>query len=132
LLILPWVALALRPSAVMAGESEATCPEQIETEQSLRAPVPGFEVFDEGRKSYWSGITFFEGRPEQVVSLKYDSEADAADGGYVQTWSLDRKTEYWIQCQYAATSVSLLKKLPRVSECKLSVSGAQELALVCR
>lgn len=131
-LMLPYAALALWPSVAVAGDGDATCPAQIETEQSLRKPVAGFEVSNTGRKHDWAAITIYEGRPEQMVALKYDTEADSGDGSYVQTWNLDRGTEYWIRCQYAATSLSLLKKLPPVGECKVSVSGAQELALACR
>jgi hypothetical protein len=131
-LILSSAVLALRPSAGIAGESAATCPEQIETEQSLRTAVAGFEARNEERPHFWSGITFYDGRPEQMASLKYDSEEDSGDGSYVQIWSFDPKTEYWLECRYDSTSISLVKKLPPVAECKVSVSAAQDMALACR
>lgn len=126
-----FAALALWP-CIARAEGTATCPERIETEQRLRTPVEGFEAVNARGNYFWSGIVFYEGRPEKMIALKYDSEADDADGGYALTWKLDPKTEYWIECQYGSTSVTLAKKLPPVSECKVSTSAAQEMAMVCR
>jgi len=126
-------ASALWPSAAVAADSVPSCPEKIETEQSLSKPVEGFEAANQDLPHWWEAITFYDGRPEEMASLVYDSDVDTADGKEVQTWTFDPKREYWIRCQYASTSVSLLKKLPPVSQCVATFERTDKtLALVCR
>jgi hypothetical protein len=103
--------LALWPAIATAEQGEALCPAEIETEQSLRTPVTSYEAHDTKARHFWAAITFYEGRPEEMVSLHYDTEVEKPDHGAVLTWSLDRETEYWIECLYSSTAISLLKKL---------------------
>jgi len=124
--------LMLWPSVAMAEENGGYCPARIDVEQKLRAQPQGYEVIEIAGHTDWRGVTFFEGRPEQMVALKHDSEVDGADGAYVLTWNLNRDAEYWIECQYHSTMIGLWKKLPPVSECKVSVDPAQEIKLSCR
>jgi hypothetical protein len=126
------VAIALHPSSLAAEESGGFCPERIETQQSLRAPVAGYEASSEELRYWWDAVTFYDGRPEQMASLKYDTEVEAADGGSVLTWNFDLQSEYWIRCQYSSTSVSLVKKLPPVSQCVVTFSRDQEIQVSCR
>jgi hypothetical protein len=119
-------------SSVAAADGP-TCPERIETEQSLRKPVEGFEAAKQDLPHWWDAITFYDGRPEEMASLVYDSDVETADGKEVQTWTLDRQREYWVRCQYSATSISLVKKLPPVSQCVVTFNRNEKtLALACR
>jgi hypothetical protein len=131
-LVVSLSALGAWPGDAVADGGAVSCPQQIDTAQNLSKPVEGFEAAKGSGNTFWSGITFYEGRPEQMVALKYDSEADSGDGSYELTWNLDPKTEYWIECRYDSTSILLVKKLPPVSACKVSTSAAQEMAMQCR
>ena len=120
-------------SAAIAAESGPACPQRIETEQNLRAPVEGFETAKQDLPHWWDAITFYDGRPEEMMSLVYDSDVQMPDGKEVQTWSFDPKSPYWIRCHYSSTSISLVKKLPAVSQCVVTFSNNDKvLELVCR
>ena len=136
-LLLPFLpllltALTLSPSAAAGEESAALCPAQIETEQSIVAPVAGYEAVDAIGKHFWDTVIFYEGRPELMVSLHPDSDVDTPDHGSVATWKLDPKAEYWIECQYSATSIVLRKKLPPVGQCEASYRWQTLEEVVCR
>src|SRR3954465_13509675 len=102
-LLIPLVALVPLSSLAQAEESGPLCPAQIETAQSIGAPIAGYEAVDTKAQHFWDQITFFDGRPEQMASLKYDTEVEKPDRGFVLTWNFDRNSEVWIECRYAAT-----------------------------
>ncbi|GAB2176136.1 STY0301 family protein [Dongia sp. agr-C8] len=128
-----FAAFTLWPCLALAEGSGPTCPEKIETEQSLSKPVEGFEASRQDLPHWWDAIVFYDGRPEEMAALVYDDDVETADGKEVQTWNLDPKSEYWIRCQYSSTSISLIRKLPPVSRCTVTFDKNEKtLALVCR
>jgi len=131
-LFLPFAALALSPSPATAEESTALCPERLETEQSIRAPVEGYQAVDAIDKHFWSEVIFYQGRPEKMISLLYETDANTPDHGFTLTWRLDPKIEYWIECQYSSTSIVLRKKLPPVSACEVTYKWRNIVAVDCR
>jgi hypothetical protein len=117
LLIIPLTVATFCPVAAADEETAPLCPAQIQTQQSIAAPVEGYAAVDIKAKHYWNQITFFDGRPEDMASLKYDTEVEKPDRGYVLTWNFDRNSEYWIECRYHATSIALWKKLSPTERC---------------
>jgi len=132
LLIVSLATFGLGASIVTADQNTALCPEKIETTQRSRAPVEGYEAVVAQGKHFWNVVAFYEGRPEQMVSLHYDTEVDTPDHGSILTWNLDPKTEYWIECGYSATSIVLRKKLPPVGQCQAFYSGEKLEEVGCR
>jgi hypothetical protein len=132
LLIISLTTAVFCPAATLAEEATPLCPAQIETVQSIAAPVEGYETVDTKAQHFWDQITFFDGRPEEMASLKYDTEVQKPDRGAVLTWNLDRNAEYWIECRYNATSIALWKKLPPVGRCVVTYVQDLPETVVCQ
>jgi len=124
--------IALWPSVLMAGESGELCPARIETEQKLTSVGDGFEVVDQKRfPKFLFEVVFYQGRPEEQLALKYDSENETG-AETVYTYNLDKNSSYWIRCGYFATSITLARPLPPTDECTVVVSSTTETKLSCR
>jgi hypothetical protein len=88
------------------------CPRSIDVTQGIKTAPGGWTVGDSKLPADLTGITMFSGPPEEQASLVPDgrSEDDELNN---DIWNLTPDTRgYWIQCNYANTTVTLAKKLP--------------------
>ena len=132
LLIGSLASLGSLPFVAIADDTGPFCPAQISTAQRIAAPVQGYATVVTKTQHFWDQITFFDGRPEEMASLKYDTEVEKPDRGYVLTWNFDRSSEYWVECRYHATSIALWKKLPPVGRCVVTYVQDLPETVVCQ
>ena len=107
-------------SPVARAETISVCPSTFRVEQRAEAP-PGWSTVVDGRPRALSMVTFFDGPPDQLASLKYDEEV-TRDDHWIATWSfLPNPRGYWISCAYDGAAVSLIRELPAsVTRCQVT------------
>ena len=91
------------------------CPPAIQVRQQLAAPVRGWTASTDAAPIQLSGLTFFEGRPEDQASLAPDERKGIA------TWTFGSGQSIWVMCHYSGTSVTLTRQLPpNTSKCEVT------------
>jgi hypothetical protein len=115
-----------------AAADVTLCPKKIKTEQRLSVPVPGYEAVATTDRHFWNVVLIYQGRPEERVSLHWDTDVEKPAHEDDYSWELDPKTEYWLECQYSGTAVVLWKKLPPVSQCTAIFIGNSLQEFACR
>ncbi len=99
--------------ALAANENSMTCPPSIAVEQKSNAALEGWEVANDAVPHRLTSVTFFEGHPNEKVSLVNDKEKRTKKE-VIQTWQFQRaSSNYWLRCSYDRTSVSLSKAIPK-------------------
>jgi hypothetical protein len=116
--------LAMVPAA--AAEKIA-CPAEIKaTPSQLATPVAGWTARVDGVPTQLSGVTFYDGAPEDGASLVPDAEKQTKAKS-TATWKFDAPGAkgFWIGCRYANTSLTLERQLPSgVKECVVTYDGS--------
>ena len=102
---------------------------EIQVNQSLTAPVAGWTEGQENYPTELSGLTVFDGPPEELASLVPDG--DSEDGKTTtESWTLAANPRgYWITCHYASTTVTLTQRLPD-SAARCDVVRDKELSFI--
>jgi hypothetical protein len=91
--------------------SDADCPPAIEVEQRAAPPV-GWSLAAATGPRPLARVTFYDGPPDQLASLKYDDRTERADE-WIATWHFPRNPRgYWVTCGYEGTTVTLARELP--------------------
>jgi hypothetical protein len=115
---------------VFAQAQEVRCPAAIDLKRAeLAKEVAGWRpVLETGRHEV-TNVTVYDGPIEEKASLVPDGERKA--GKRVQEfWKLDAKNPrgYWLQCHYAATTMSLVKAVPKgATSCTVTVDPGVKL-----
>lgn len=100
-------ALAAAPSPPLVD-----CPRTVVVEQKPVEPPAGWSAADDGSPHRLAGVTFFDGPPAELASLKYDDEA-SAEKEWTGIWHFEPNPRgYWIACTYSGTSIVLSRRLP--------------------
>lgn len=129
----------------MAAEKAAwqrqDAPNEIATQEEVRAAPAGWRVGKDGRPHILASATFFDGPPEEQASLAYDQQLKRKDG-LIRIWRFDAgsKAGTWLQLGYAATAVTLARRLPPGTvECRIefdrtvTVDGFEQIKSIdCR
>ena len=101
--------LALVAAPASAGVS---CPMKIDVSQKLTAPVADWTAGTEALPTELSGLTVFDGPPEELASLVPDGDSED-DKTTTEFWTLAANPRgYWITCHYSSTTVTLTQRLP--------------------
>jgi hypothetical protein len=89
------------------------CPATIDVHQQLTTPVEGWTSVNSDSPHRLENITFYDGRPEERVSLAPDASRKSADHE-TSTWRFSPQSDrrVWMACSYSGTSVSLAQELP--------------------
>jgi len=115
---------------VPAGARDLSCPETIETQQSIagNAPANWRAAIDKASGapvSHWDGVAFSDGPPENLASLVPDDSKTAA-GNRVDIYKFPASVykQIWLSCSYAQTAVILTKTPGLVgSVCRVTYVG---------
>jgi hypothetical protein len=108
--LLALATLAATTARVVAAGPQ--CPPTIDVRQQLTTPVSGWTSLDEDSPYRLANVTFYDGRPQDHVSLVPDTSRKSGDHE-TSTWqfSLQSDRRVWIACQYGSTSISLAQEL---------------------
>jgi hypothetical protein len=99
--------------STLSAADVVQCPPTIQVKQQLAVPVPGWSVTEDGMPHQLAGLTFFDGKPEEKVSLAPEKQV-AIKGKSVASWRFDViSRSIWVACQYAWTNVVLTRELPK-------------------
>ena len=95
------------------GSEPANCPDSVDVNQQLTAPVSGWTTMIDDSPPRLANITFYDGPPQQRASLIYDQRIRIA-GKETATWHFLPRADrqIWVGCSYAGTAVVLTKALP--------------------
>ena len=90
-------------------------PSSIEVNQEVSTVPEGWQPSKEESKHILAGITIFDGRPKEIVSLVYDSEVkQQSKHRMILGWKLfpNTKDGIWIRCSYSSTNMGLSAPVP--------------------
>jgi hypothetical protein len=97
--------------------------------QSLTAPVAGWTEGAETFPTQLSGVTVFDGPPEELASLVPDGDSED-DKTTTESWTLAANPRgYWITCHYSSTTVTLTQRLPDTAR-RCEVVRDKELSFI--
>jgi hypothetical protein len=115
------VIVLLAVAALAAAPSLVDCPRTLAVEQKPVAPPAGWSAADDGSPHRLAGITFFDGPPAELASLKYD-DAASTEKEWTGIWHFEPNPRgYWIACAYSGTSIVLSRRLPgEVKVCRVT------------
>jgi hypothetical protein len=124
-----FLALAAAPAS-----ADVSCPLKIEVAQTLTAPAAGWTEGLERLPTELSGLTVFDGPPEELAALVPDG-GDEDDKTTTEFWTLAANPRgYWITCHYSSTTVTLTRRLPDsatrcevVREKEIAFTGGQKV-----
>jgi hypothetical protein len=107
----------------------ADCPARIEVKQTLAERIAGWLVGYDDAPHVLSGMTFFDGKPEEMASLVPDSQS-ASGGRNVAVWTFGATGRpVWIGCHYAGTGIVLQRELPKnTHSCSVTYSTRETIA----
>jgi hypothetical protein len=89
-----------------------TCPQTLSVSQTIDAPVDDWSAFPSHDSHPWTGVSFSEGSPDQMVWLA-PTEEHVIRGVKSATWRfLPSALGYWVACNYGSTSAYVARKLP--------------------
>ena len=117
--------VAVTALAAAPAPSLVDCPRTLGVEQKAVSLPVGWSAADDGSPHRLAGVTFFDGPPAELASLKYDETAPA-DMEWTGIWHFGpNPREFWIACSFSGTSLVLSRRLPaEVKVCR--VTYAQE------
>ena len=109
----PLAAFLLAGSAAAGATTSSLppCPESVQIEDKLSAPVAGWTADRSSEPHRLAGITLFDGKPALRASLVGDDQVGPGSSS-VTTWTLARNRDYWLSCSYAGTNVTLTREIP--------------------
>ena len=107
----------------------ADCPAKIEVRQTLAEQIAGWLVGYDAAPHLLSGMTFFDGKPEEMASLAPDSHS-ASGGKDVALWTFGvTGRPVWVACHYAGTGIILKRELPKNTQsCSITYSTRETIA----
>jgi hypothetical protein len=107
----------------------ADCPAKIEVKQTLAEKTPGWSVGSDNTPHLLSGMTFFDGKPEEMASLVPDSQS-ASGGKSVAVWAFGATGRpVSVACHYADTGIILQRELPKSTHsCSITYSTRETIA----
>jgi hypothetical protein len=107
----------------------ADCPAKIEVKQTLAQPIAGWLVGYDDTPHLLAGITFFDGKPEQMASLVPDSQS-VSGGRNVAVWTFGATGRpVWIACHYAGAGIVLQRELSKNTQsCSITYSTRETIA----
>jgi hypothetical protein len=123
------LAFALLLSGCSAAEP-ITCPDSVKVEQKLATSIPGWTPSFDDTPHHLAGITFFDGPPEDKVSLVFD-KASETGGKFIATWTFHPQPSQniWVVCRYSGTSLVLQRPLPaKTNACTATYNNNQKIA----
>jgi hypothetical protein len=91
------------------GSEPANCPDSIDVNQQLTAPVSGWTTMIDDSPPRLANITFYDGPPQQRASLIYDQKMRVA-GKETATWHFLPRADrqIWVGCSYTGTGIVLI------------------------
>ncbi|MFG6430086.1 STY0301 family protein [Roseateles sp. LYH14W] len=107
-----------------AAAFDVACPEKILTTQKLAGRENGWAGFDPGPShAYVSGISIYDGHPNDMVRLKPDDEMAKE-----QIWSFlkapPNAKPLYVMCDYHLTRVGFIRSLPKgIKKCTVKKTG---------
>ena len=111
------IGLACAIAQAHFARAESACPATVAVEQKASAPAPDWTVSYSGHETAVAGVTIFDGPPTEQASLVPDSEKTVGDN-IIQVWELPKSGRgYWLQCNYANTTVQISRRLAGVTRC---------------
>ncbi|HSY13033.1 MAG TPA: STY0301 family protein [Verrucomicrobiae bacterium] len=113
-----------------AAADTTICPTTVDVKQQLASSVDGWTPTLDDSPHRLSGITFYDGPPQEKASLVYDNIKKTAPKE-IATWQFgaDGKRPTWIVCSYSGTAVQLAKSLPsKTSTCQITYNRTQQLS----
>jgi hypothetical protein len=123
------LALMMSASAGMTSTPpvDLSCPEWVETQQTLTRPVDGWEVstdrsFSTDGKLLVVTMDFAFGPPERMAVLapSVTRRSHESASMFVNTWSFEASEQIWFACGYQQTTIKLSKQLsPGRRECSI-------------
>lgn len=126
LLASPRVFTQTEPEAKPETKFEVQCPEEIHTQQKLKALVKGWNTHVEALNSrqIFTAAYLYEGHPKDGVQMTSvpvpqasltggQQKGEGGAGGLDMLYEVSEKTEVYFVCQYGNTLVRLFKKLPK-------------------
>jgi hypothetical protein len=107
----------------------ADCPAKIEVRQTLAEQITGWLIGYDAAPHLLSGMTFFDGKPEEMASLVPDSQS-VSGGKNVAVWTFGAiGRPVWIACHYAGTGIILQRALPKnTRSCSITYSSRETIA----
>jgi len=113
-------------SAVLA---DVGCPMKVEVKQAPAAPPSGWTAGLDTLPTEATGVSVFDGPPEELADLVPDDGKDTADTRS-DIWNLPKSDRgYWLVCHYANTTVTLARQLPAtVTRCEAVYEKQQTFA----
>jgi len=114
---------------VMRGFAEEIhCPETISVTQSLAKQEQGWKASTSDTPARLAGVTFLDGPPEQKASLVNDGES-RVNGKQIATWRFGAKSQIWLSCRYANSSIVLSRALPKgTAACSVTYNPRETIA----
>jgi hypothetical protein len=105
------------------------CPSKIEVKQALAEQMPGWSINSDGAPHLLSGITFYDGKPEEMASLVPDSQS-VSGGKTVAVWTFGATGRpAWLACHYAGAGIVLQRELPKnTRSCSITYSTRETIA----
>ena len=121
------IAMVLFSSTASAATITLTCPDNIQTKQTLITPVPGWHISVDRSttvdgKLHGGVIGFSDGPPEQLATLAPDSTTPSKTDKdrFVNRWTFGESEKSWQICTYTGTLIQLSKPLPaRITSCSI-------------
>jgi hypothetical protein len=117
-----FIALQRKTSGNNADWNSVEVPKSISVRQVIQSIPDGWNAAYEARAHVLSAITFYDGPPENRVSLVYADESRSKNS-LTLTWRFSPSTDdgIWIEGKYAATAATLTKQMPiHISSCKVT------------
>lgn len=90
-------------------------PGAIETKQHGESVSAEWKVSTSNVHNRLAGVTVYDGRPEEMVSLVPDSEEQVGKHNAIATWKFEKPPtgNFWIELSYCSTSIVLSQSLPK-------------------
>jgi len=103
-------ALALLGLTV-AVHAEVQCPDTLSVNQRAEPPT-GWSVTYGEQAPRLSGVTIYDGRPANRVTIKYTNRRQSAKE-LILTWDLgDNPRSFYLQCSYERSTAQIASPLP--------------------
>lgn len=114
------ILLALAALTGPSSPSLVDCPRTLVVEQKPLEVPAVWSAADDSSPHRLAQVTFFDGPPAELASLKYD-DAASTEKEWTGIWHFEPNPRgYWIACAYSGTSVVLSRRLPaEVGVCRV-------------
>ena len=101
------------------------CPDRLETHQTLKKQIIGWEpFFDPNALQLLESVDFYDGPPKQMAQLVPDNSDSKNDPSWTFAPREGQKAaDIWQVCRYTNTKVSLERRLPPgTKKCSITYS----------